>query len=240
MLKLLKQILIENSMLKPVSLLSILSLLNFVTICYADSNNSASTKQSIAKEEKLPTKDDVLAIDENDIIIGDVDAPVTVFEYSSLACPHCATFHKENFEKLKAEYIDKKIVRYVHRDFPNTRPALMGSVLARCSGQYEKYINILFNSQMHWAYSQDYQERLRGIAKLGGMDNKQIDNCLSDNQISERILRSNLYASRVLNINGTPAFVINGEVLEGSKYSKIKAAIDKAFDASKTSPASQP
>lgn len=95
-------------MLKPVSLLLILSLLNFVTICYADSNNSASTKQSIAKEEKLPTKDEVLAIDKNDIIIGDVDAPVTVFEYSSLACPYCATFHKENFEKLKAEYIDKK------------------------------------------------------------------------------------------------------------------------------------
>ena len=94
----------------------------------------------------------VLNINENDFYIGDDEAPITIIEYASMSCSHCADFHNDTLDKLKTEYIDTGTVRFVFRDFPFNYPALVGSMMLRCvpnNVRYE-YMNVLYKLQKNW------------------------------------------------------------------------------------------
>ena len=100
------------------------------------------------------------------LVIGSLDAPVTIVEYSSLSCPHCASFHKDTLPTLKKDYIDQGQVKFVFHDFPLNKPALAGSLLLKCIPIAERYdfMELLFEQQASWAFEGDYQTKLKQYA----------------------------------------------------------------------------
>ena len=156
---------------------------------------------------------------EGEYFLGDPNAPITVVEYASMSCPHCAAFHINTLPIIKKEYIDTGKVKLVFRDFPFNLPALQGSMITRCVGEelYFKYLNALFSLQRQWAKSKGSRESLFKILNNSGMSKEEFDKCLNDKDLENKILSHQLKAQKNLNIRTTPSFVINGKLLEGNK-----------------------
>ncbi|MFN7039165.1 MAG: DsbA family protein [Alphaproteobacteria bacterium] len=154
---------------------------------------------------------------ENDVVLGDKAAPITMIEYSSLSCPHCADFHKKTFEFLKSKYLDTGKLKYIHRNYPLDKAAYTGSVLVHCAGKdkYYLFLKILFEKQENWVFHKNYSELLENIGKLGGISGEKFQACLVNKQIEESILNSRLIAMNKLNVNATPTFFINGKAYTG-------------------------
>lgn len=153
-----------------------------------------------------------------DRVMGDADAPVTIIEYASLTCPHCAAFHEGALRDLKTRYIDTGKVKLIYRDFPLDQSALSASMMARCSGEdrYFGFIDILFRSQNNWAGSRDPRRALTQIGRLGGMGGDEIEACLQNEELLDGILRMRQEGSQVFNVQSTPSFIINGELHAGN------------------------
>ncbi len=172
---------------------------------------------------------DILKINQDDKVIGDPKAKITIFEYSSLSCPHCADFNKSILPKLKDEYINKGLVNLVHRDFPLNEPALRGSQLAHCAGSERYYIftKVLFETQSKWAFDSNFKENLRKIGQLGGISGEEFDKCMNDKKLEEGILLRRKSASDLLGIKSTPTFVIAGKIYSGGhSFNDFKSIID--------------
>mgnify|MGYP001483222718 FL=1 len=173
-----------------------------------------------------------LDINENDFVIGDENAPVTIIEYASLSCSHCASFHNDTLEPLKKEYIDTGKVRFVFRDFPFNYPALLGSMVLRCipnDVRYE-YMNALFQLQKSWVNKENAKttQELYKIMQSGGMTKSEFDECISNTNIENEILQGLIAAQNEFKIQSTPSFIINGKLIEGNKSIKdFRQIIDK-------------
>ncbi|MGB1539770.1 MAG: DsbA family protein [Rickettsiales bacterium] len=167
-----------------------------------------------------------------DHVLGDVNAPVTIIEYASLSCSHCATFHIETFPDLKKQYIDTGKVVFVYRHFPLNDPALRGAMLAECSGdKFHTFLKVMFNTQPKWAYSGDYIEGLRGLANVGGMSNEKFDACMADKALDTRLIENMQAAANELGVSGTPALFINGEMLTGeANFDTLASIIDATLE----------
>src|SRR5690242_13662638 len=125
-----------------------------------------------------------------DLVQGKADAPVTIIEYASMTCPHCANFHKGTYPALKEKYIDTGKVRFIFREFPLDELAVAASMLARCAGSPEKsmaMIDVLFASQDKWAVRQPIPV-LKQIAKQAGITEKAFDDCLKDQKLYDNIM----------------------------------------------------
>lgn len=204
----------------------------------ANSEQSKSNTSEELKRPKILEGDAALLVKEeaSDIILGNKNATITVIEYASLSCPHCAEFYSNGFSKLKADYLDTNKIKFIYRDFPLNQPALAAGMLALCqvddkSADAEKYYNflkVLFRTQESWAYVDNFNEKLKTIAKLDGMSDEKIDNCMSNKKLQEQILKSRLSAANLLQIESTPTFIVNGELINGySGYDAIKNLIEK-------------
>ena len=168
----------------------------------------AQTPADVAKPVSLP-----------DMALGPADAAVTVTEFASMTCPHCAAFNKDVFPKLKAEYIDTGKIRYVFREFPLDIKAAAGSMLSRCiaNGDAQKYFavtDMLFRSQNDWVVK-NTTETLTRIGKQAGLSQQQVEACLKDQALLDKIAADQKYASDVLKVDSTPTFFINGEKIKG-------------------------
>ncbi|WP_439814067.1 DsbA family protein [Zavarzinia sp. CC-PAN008] len=154
----------------------------------------------------------------DEIVFGNADAPLTILEYASLTCPHCAHFHITTFPELKTKYIDTGKVRLVFRDFPFDRAGLAGSVLVRCAGPQRAgaFLQVLYATQQNWATSADPQAALDDIAKMGGLPKAQYDACKVDEALKNRIVQYRLDAQNIFKITSTPSFVIDNEVYSGA------------------------
>lgn len=175
----------------------------------------------------------------NDIIMGDPKAPVTMIEYSSLSCPHCADFQQKNFPEIKSSYIDTGKVKFIHRDFPLDEAALRGAMLAHCAGKdrYYTFLKVLFVKQESWAYQKNFLEVLTNIGKLGGLSGDAIDACMKDKSLETSIVESKLTAANSLDIKATPTFFINGKKHDGGNTNEaLKLAIDNHLAALKDVP----
>jgi protein-disulfide isomerase len=152
-----------------------------------------------------------------DIALGKADAPVTIVEYSSLSCPHCATFHKEVLPALKSEYIDTGKVRYVEREFPLNNAAFAGSVLARCvdPSRFYAFNDLLFSHQDEWAFKEDAVVPLRQYAKQAGMTDPDFDKCIDDEALQKKVVAVRDKGEKE-GVKGTPTFFINGKVYKGA------------------------
>ena len=168
----------------------------------------AQSAADVAKPQSLP-----------DMALGPADAAVTITEYASMTCPHCAAFNATVFPKLKAEYIDTGKVRYIFREFPLDIKAAAGSMLTRCiaNGDAQKYFavtDMLFRSQNDWVVK-NTTETLTRIGKQAGLSQQQVEACLKDQALLDKIAADQKYASDILRVDSTPTFFIHGEKIKG-------------------------
>jgi len=162
-----------------------------------------------------------------DMALGaDDGAKVTIIEYASATCPHCAAFHKDVWPKLKAEYVDTKKIRFIFREFPLNDAALAAFMLARAAPKesYFPMIGVFFDTLETWA--QNPAEGLLNIAKQAGFSQEKFDATLKDEKLAKGIMEIRDGGVK-FGVKGTPAFFLNGELLEGERdYASFKAAID--------------
>ena len=151
--------------------------------------------------------------------IGDPDAPVTIIEYSSLSCPHCASFHTDVLPGLKERYIDTGKVRLVFRDFPLNESAVDAAVIAHCAGpdRYAGFLDVLFQTQESWSTTSDHRTALKQLGKLGGLTDEQMETCLADETMVNKILQTRLDGQNEHKVQSTPTFVIGGQTYPGSR-----------------------
>jgi protein-disulfide isomerase len=151
-----------------------------------------------------------------DIMIGSDKAPVTIIEYASMTCPHCAHFEETTLPELKKRYIDTGKVRYVMREFPLDALAAAGFMLARCAGpdKYESVVETLFAKQPDWAIQQPIPP-LMAIAKQFGFTEESFNACLANQKVLDDIQAVRDHAVNKLGVNSTPTFFINGKRLVG-------------------------
>jgi protein-disulfide isomerase len=151
---------------------------------------------------------------------GKADAPVTVIEYFSLTCSHCAAFHNQTWPQVKSRLVDTGKIRMVWRDFPLDQIALAAAVIARSlpAERYEGFIGALFASQDRWAFARgaDNIAEIAKIAALAGMSRAQVDAALADQALQRGILEARLKGQQEFNISSTPTFVFNGRPQPGA------------------------
>jgi len=164
--------------------------------------------------------------------LGNAQAKVTIIEYSSLTCPHCAEFHRDTLPQIQANYIDKGLVRYVVRDFPLEGRALAASMVARClpPERYFGFIGLLFRDQAVWAQSPNPLDELKVRAQLAGLSPADFDACLADKPLLAGIQARAQEAKTRDGIESTPIFLIDGTKLAGAQsYPEFEKAIQAAL-----------
>lgn len=157
-----------------------------------------------------------------DIVMGNPDAPVSIIEYASVTCGHCAQFQVFVFPFLKDEYIDTGLVRYTMRPLPTppTNMARLGFMIARClpENRYYPFIEALMRTQPEWAFAQNSDARIDALARLAaqaGMNRNNFDACRLD-QAGLDVLNAQVEASQAVGVRSTPTFFINGDIYEGA------------------------
>jgi len=151
-----------------------------------------------------------------DLVLGKADAPVTIVEYASMTCPHCAAFHKTTYPALKSKYIDTGKVRFIFREFPLDEVAVAASMLARCAGGDKSIalIDVLFGSQDKWAV-RDPLPALLQIGKQAGFTQKSFEECLADQKLYSNIVATRERASKEFKVESTPTLFVNGKMVRG-------------------------
>jgi len=179
---------------------------------------SPGPAQAAAPHPLLADAQTVLALSKDDRILGNPDAPITIIEYASLTCPHCAHFTNEVLPELKKKWIDTGKAKLVLRDYPLDEPALRAAMIARCAppDRFYAYTDMFFGAQDKWVTARDYRDALARLVKLGGMSREEFDNCLKNTALENKIVEDRLIASKELDVNSTPTFFINGTKFTGA------------------------
>lgn len=203
----------------------LLALAAIVAVAFAGANPSfAQRKEGPAEvpvEELMKTPEGL-----TELSLGAADAKVTVVEYASMTCPHCAHFTNEIFPEFKKKYIDTGKVRYIFRDFPLDNLAAAVSMLARCAGPDKAMpmIETFYGKQQEWAFADGSPvPKLFEIAKQAGFTQESFDKCLTDQKLLDQITAERTRASDTFGVNATPTFFINGKRLQ-------EAPSTEAFD----------
>ena len=149
--------------------------------------------------------------------LGDAKAPVTIVEYASMTCPHCAAFHETTYPALKKKYIDTGKVRFIFREFPLDQLAAAAFMLARCAGpdRYFPMIEVLFHQQRDWAVPRPLQP-LMAIGKQAGLSEQAFNECLKDQKLLDSIEETRQRAATKFGVQSTPTFFVNGKILRGN------------------------
>ena len=205
-------------------MLRILFIILFIPLKIAFADNPLTTNVVPSKEEMLRVKD-------NDIILGCPEAKNVIIEYSSLSCPHCADYYKNLFPKIKSSLINNCKVKYVYRDFPTTRSALKATALIRCitmdstnkvnQDEFFRLMQTLFNSQSSWAFSGDYENSLSKILSIVGIPQEKISLCMKNNEIPTNIVSNSFIAMKALSMSHSPCLFINNVELHSVSYENI-------------------
>ena len=183
--------------------------LAFASLAFASSATAQSAiAAGVAKPVSLP-----------DIAIGSAKAPVTITEYSSMSCPHCAAFGQNVFPMLRSKYIDTGKVRFVFREFPLDIKAAAASILARCAGKgdSEKYlgaVETLFKLQER--LMAQTRDTLIYVGKLHGLSEQEVETCEKNQAQFDKLTADQRYAHQELKVTSTPTFFLNGVRLQGS------------------------
>ena len=169
-----------------------------------------------------------------DMSIGNPDATVTVIEYASFTCPHCAAFHADSFKKLKADFIDTGKINFINREIYFDRFGLWAGITARCGenaeNRYFGIIDMMYEQQRDWANSGNppevIVEKLRTIGKTAGLTDADLDACFQDGDRAQALYATYLKNSEADGVQATPSFVINGELHRNMPYEDLKALIE--------------
>lgn len=181
-----------------------------------------------ARAQNLPPKDIMLG----EKVMGRADAPVTLIEYASLTCSHCATLHTGALVQIKKEYIDTGKVRLIYRDFPLDQLAEAGSMLARCAAKerYFPMIEILYRSQSNWARAANPAAALAQLGRLAGISQKTFDACLTNRELYDSIIKSRTTGTNKWKVSGTPTMFLNDRIIEGElTAARLRKVLDDAI-----------
>jgi protein-disulfide isomerase len=166
--------------------------------------------------------------------IGNTNAKITVKVFSSLTCPHCASFHKNIYEELKKDYIDKNLLRFEHHSFPLDLAALNAEIIVRCHVDNQKSFELLgeiYKKQNNWAVGSDIDVINKSIKKIGldsGLDMVKMEKCLENENFQDKILNERIEAQKNYKIQSTPTIFINEKKYEGEhQYKLFKKTIEK-------------
>ena len=164
-----------------------------------------------------------------DRFVGSEDAPVTIIEYSSLTCPHCAAFHTGALPEIMDQYVKTGKVKFIVRDFPLDGRAAAASLLARCAPaeRYFPLVDLMFKQQQKWSRSDDPLGALAEMGRFAGMGQSDIDACFRNEDLYAGILRKKDSYQDEFSIRSTPTFYINGEMMSGNQpFSEFKKIIE--------------
>lgn len=146
-----------------------------------------------------------------DVVVGRPEAPVTIVEYASMTCTHCAAFHQQTYPALQKDYIEPGKVKFILREFPLDALAAAAFMLARCMGdKREAMVDLLFQQQRNWAFVPKPLDALESIVKQAGMSSEAFKNCLDDRDMYKKVLDVRQRASDKFKVASTPTFFING------------------------------
>jgi len=168
---------------------------------------------------------------------GNPDAPVTVIEYASYTCPHCASFHSGNYKQLKADYIDTGKINFVYREVYFDRPGLWASAVARCAGTDAAFFGIndlLYTGQAEWVGpsrggdTAGTVDELRKIGRLAGLDGDTLEACLQNGDKLRTLVAWYQENAEEHGVQSTPSFVINGTTYRNMAYDEMRGIIDDA------------
>lgn len=180
---------------------------------------TANAQQAAAPAGELPVtavpRDGMVA----DMVLGNPDAPVTMIEYSSLTCPHCAAFHRDTLPRIKKDFVESGQVKIVYRDFPFDGVAMGGAMLARCvpAERYFGFLETLFSTQQTWAFSKNPLQALLNLGQLAGIPQDQFQACMSDQDVMNGIKAKQQEGQQKYGIESTPSFVIGDTVVAGNQ-----------------------
>lgn len=176
-----------------------------------------------------PDKTALMAVQPGDHVLGDPKAPVTIIEYASLTCSHCAHFHTQILPDLKKKWIDTGKVKLVYRDFPLDQVAVKAAQIAECAGK-DKYfgvLDIIFRGQPQWATSADPIAELAKPLRIAGLGEAEIKACLANDAMMNAVL-NDYRSGDTLGVNSTPTLFIGGQLYRGSRsVEDIDGAIAK-------------
>jgi len=170
-----------------------------------------------------------------DMMIGNPDAKVTVVEYASYTCPHCASFHAGTFKELKRDYIDTGKINFVFREVYFDRYGLWASMIARCAGpdKFFGMTDLMFTSQSSWTRAGEPAaiiDELRKIGRLAGMDGDTLEACLNDDEKAKTLVAWYQEKAGADEIESTPSFVINGKKYSNMSFAEMSGIIDAAIE----------
>lgn len=170
-----------------------------------------------------------------EMTMGPEDAKVTLMEYASYTCPHCATFHNGPLKKIKDEYIKTGKVRFVYRDVYFDRPGLWASMVARCDpAKFFGISDLLYADQKAWIGSGDpagIVENLRKVGRIAGLTDEQLDACMNDGENAQALYTWNQANMKADDVDSTPTLFINGKKYSNMSYDELKALLDAALEA---------
>jgi protein-disulfide isomerase len=171
-----------------------------------------------AKADEIDKAELAKAGPDGDVVLGSDKAPVTVIEYASMTCPHCAHFSTTTFPELQKRYIDTDKVRFIFREFPLDALAAAGFMLARCAGndKFLPIIETLFAKQPEWMVQEPIAP-LKSIAKQFGYTEQSFEQCLANQKVLDAIQDVRDRAAEKLGVNSTPTFFVNGKKLVGDQ-----------------------
>lgn len=183
----------------------------------------------------VPAQADIASLEQAiaEKVLGSEDAPLTIIEYASLGCSHCASFHHETFPKIKENFIDTGKVKFIYRDFPLGTPALAATMISRCAdgNKFFGMVDLFFNSQGKWGRSEKPIVELTKIARFAGMSEADVTACFENQALLDHIQSTAEDAKQKHNINATPSFVINGETISGAlPYEEFEKLINEALN----------
>ena len=180
-----------------------------------------------AEQTKYPMDEMMAPSALPDVVQGKADAPVTIVEYASMTCPHCAHFHATVFPWLVKTYIDTGKAKFILREFPLDPLAAAAFMLARCEGPDKRnaVTDLLFDQQQSWAYNDKPLEALRNALKLTGMSQDQFDTCLKDQKLQDQVYAVSDRGGKTFGVSATPTFFVNGEKLTGEVNQESLAKI---------------
>jgi protein-disulfide isomerase len=178
------------------------------------------------------------AVTPEDRVLGNPDAPITIIEYASLTCPHCAEFDRDTLPKLKASWIDTGKAKLVFRGFPLNQQDLRAQILSRCAppDRFFAFIDTLFQNQRSWAMADLEQTTasLANIGRLGGVSADQFKACLDDGKLADAIQAQAFTAEKSYKVNSTPTFFINGTLMDPNGAQPFEV-FDKVLTAARPS-----
>ena len=192
----------------------------------------AALAEDVSSKNPLPDAAVSTARLLEDRFLGKADAPLTVIDYSSLTCPHCADFHTQILPELTAQYIDVGKVKFIYRDFPLEPMATAAAMLARCAPpeMYFRFLDALFGSQKTWSKAQKPREALAALARLGGMTETDITQCLDNQDLLNGLSAMKNDAVQQHGIKATPSLVIGAQTHVGvASYEALATLIENAL-----------